>query len=169
MARCKLSVAELWQAIGMSNAGRSTRSIGNYFNVNHTVIVRLLQRHVDTGTVNDRPRSGRPRLTTRCDERLLIRRAKAITFTPATKHRNHWPPDFMSKEEQEGTLVSQQKGATPVVRGLGEELTKLSDQQFDNLLKTGSYKCYWNRVFLTGKFSVGKTTLAKILVGTKLQ
>lgn len=48
---------------------------------------------------------------------------------------------------------------------LEDELTKLSDKQFDNLLKTGSYKCYWNRVFLTGKFAVGKTTLAKILVG----
>ncbi|XP_063406280.1 uncharacterized protein LOC134690235 [Mytilus trossulus] len=72
---------------------------------------------------------------------------------------------FMSKEEQEATLVSQQKDASPVVRGLEDELTKLSDKQFDNLLKTGSYKCYWNRVFLTGKFAVGKTTLAKILVG----
>lgn len=92
MARRKLSVAERWQAIGMSNAGRSTRSIGNHFNVNHTVIVRLLQRHLDTGTVNDRPRSGRPRLTTRRNDRLLIRRAKANPFTPAPQLRHHWPP-----------------------------------------------------------------------------
>ncbi|CAC5412535.1 unnamed protein product [Mytilus coruscus] len=72
----------------------------------------------------------------------------------------------MPKEGQELTPgTSQQKGATPVVRGLQDGLKKLSDKQFDNLLKTGSYKCYWNRVFLTGKFAVGKTTLAKILVG----
>ncbi|XP_063442202.1 uncharacterized protein LOC134722511 [Mytilus trossulus] len=68
----------------------------------------------------------------------------------------------MPTEELQG--ASQQKGETPVVRGLQNEL-KFSDQQFDNLLKTGSYRCYWNRVFLTGKFAVGKTTLAKILVG----
>ncbi|XP_052061249.1 uncharacterized protein LOC127701421 [Mytilus californianus] len=72
----------------------------------------------------------------------------------------------MPREGQEVTPgTSQQKGSTPVVRGLQDGLKKLSDKQFDNLLKTGSYKCYWNRVFLTGKFAVGKTTLAKILVG----
>lgn len=73
----------------MSNAGRSTRSIGNHFNVNHTVIVRFLQRHVDTGTVNDRPRSGRPHLITDRDDRLLIGRAKANPFNPAPQLRHH--------------------------------------------------------------------------------
>ena len=55
----------VWQVIGMSNMsndGSSTRSICNHFNVIHTVIDRLL---VNKGTVNDRLRSGRPRLTTR--------------------------------------------------------------------------------------------------------
>ena len=72
----------------MSNAGRNTRSIGNHSNVKHTVIVRLLQRHLETGTVNDRPMSGRSCLTTRRYDRLHIRRAKASPFTYAPQLRH---------------------------------------------------------------------------------
>jgi IS30 family transposase len=54
MARRKLTIAERWQAIGMSNTGMSSRNIAVQFNVNHTVIGRLIQRYHQTGTVNDR-------------------------------------------------------------------------------------------------------------------
>lgn len=77
---CKLSVAE---AINMSNASRSTRSI-----FNHYVIVSLLQRHVNTGIVNERPSSGKPCPTIRCDDRLLIHRAKVKLCTPAPQLRH---------------------------------------------------------------------------------
>jgi transposase len=63
MARRKLTIAERWQAIGMSNTGMSSRNIAVQFNVNHTVIGRLIQCYHQTGTVNDRPRSGRPART----------------------------------------------------------------------------------------------------------
>ena len=92
MPRRKLSEAERWQAVGMSTAGMSTRTIGNNFNVNHTVIVRLLRRQRITGSVNDRPRSGRPRKTSIRSDRLLIRTARAHPFTPATQLRQQWPP-----------------------------------------------------------------------------
>lgn len=36
-------------------------------------------------------------------------------------------------------------------------------------MKFGTYRCYWNRIFLVGQFSVGKTTLAKVLIGEELQ
>ena len=49
--------------------------------------------------------------------------------------------------------------------GPNEEKNIFSDMEFQGLLSSGSYKCYWNRVFLTGPFGVGKTCLAKILVG----
>ena len=31
-------------------------------------------------------------------------------------------------------------------------------------MQKGTYKCYWNRVYKVGKFYIGKTTLAKVLV-----
>lgn len=85
MARRKLTIAERWQAIGMSNTGMSSRNIAVQFNVNHTVIGRLIQRYHQTGTVNDRPRSGRPRLTFPREDRLLTRRAKRSPFRSTTK------------------------------------------------------------------------------------
>ena len=33
------------------------------------------------------------------------------------------------------------------------------------MLSAGSFKCFWNRVYLVGPYNVGKTTLAKNLVG----
>jgi hypothetical protein len=45
------------------------------------VIGRLIQRYHQTGTVNDRPRSGRPRLTFPREDRLLTRRTKQNPFT----------------------------------------------------------------------------------------
>ena len=61
MTRRKFTIAQRWQR--MSNTGMSSRNIAVQFNVNHTVIGRLIQRYHQTGMVNDRPRSGRPRLT----------------------------------------------------------------------------------------------------------
>jgi hypothetical protein len=79
-------------SIGMSNTGMSSRNIAVQFNVNHTVIERLIQHYHQTETVNDRPSSGRPRLTSPREDRLLTRRAKRSPFTSATKLREHWPP-----------------------------------------------------------------------------
>jgi IS30 family transposase len=87
MARCKLTIAERWQAIRMSNTGMSSRNIAVQFNVNHTVIGRLIQRYHQTGTVNDRPSSGRPRLTSPREDILLTRRANKIERTLAAR----WP------------------------------------------------------------------------------
>ncbi|CAG2238460.1 unnamed protein product [Mytilus edulis] len=72
----------------------------------------------------------------------------------------------MAKEEQEvATKVVHQKGLTKIIKGPNKEIQIFSDMEFQGLLSSGSYKCYWNRVFLTGPFGVGKTCLAKILVG----
>lgn len=47
------------------------------------------------------------------------------------------------------------------LRGLGFQTA--SDLQ--DLLLVSSFKSYWNRVYLVGPYSVGKSCLAKILVG----
>lgn len=50
------------------------------------------------------------------------------------------------------------------LRGLGlEDVDDLRE-----LLNENSQKCFWNRVYLVGPYSVGKSCLAKILAGEPL-
>lgn len=91
MVRRKLSIAERWQAIGMKNAGMSNRQIAANFGVNNSVISRLVARHRQTGSIEDRPRSGRPRKTTPREDRFLARQARLHPFSTAGQLRGMWP------------------------------------------------------------------------------
>lgn len=53
------------QAIGMSLLGVGKRHIARQFGCHHSTISRLVRRYQQTGVVRDRPRPGRPRVTTR--------------------------------------------------------------------------------------------------------
>ena len=70
----KLTIPERWQAVGMHNSGFSHRRVADHFRVNHSIIVRLMQRFRQTGNVTDRPCAGRPRKTTQREDRLISRR-----------------------------------------------------------------------------------------------
>jgi len=87
MVRRKLSIAERWQAVGMSQTGLSNRRVAQRVGVHHSVIDRLMDRFQATGTVEDRPRSGRPRKTTPREDRLIARRARRDNFTTAGRIR----------------------------------------------------------------------------------
>ncbi|VDH95044.1 Hypothetical predicted protein [Mytilus galloprovincialis] len=72
----------------------------------------------------------------------------------------------MSTEKQNvSSKKPQQRGLLKVSKGPKEEIQIFSDKEFKGLLMSGAYRCFWNRIFLTGPFGVGKTSLAKILVG----
>ena len=52
-----------------------------------------------------------------------------------------------------------------------EELENLGLQTytgFKEVMKYGTYRCFWCRIFLVGQQGVGKSTLAKVLVGEQL-
>ena len=50
------------------------------------------------------------------------------------------------------------------IKSLGFE----TEKGFEEVMQQGTYKCYWNRVYLVGNFNIGKTTLAKVLVEDEL-
>jgi transposase len=81
--RQKLAIPERWQAVGMHNSGFSHRREADHFRVNHSIIVRLMQRFRQTGDVTDRPRAGRPRKTTPREDWLISRRARQQPFSTA--------------------------------------------------------------------------------------
>jgi transposase len=79
----KIKIPERWQAVGMHNGGFSHRRVADHFRVNHSIIVRLMQRFRQTGNVTDRPRAGRPRKTTPREDRLISKRAWQRPFSTA--------------------------------------------------------------------------------------
>ena len=67
----------------MHNGGFSHSRVADHFRVNHSIIVRLMQRVRQTENVTDRPRAGRPRKTTPREDRLISRRVRQRPFSTA--------------------------------------------------------------------------------------
>ncbi|XP_046336687.2 putative ankyrin repeat protein RF_0381 [Haliotis rufescens] len=55
----------------MANVGATQRQIARTFNCSQTTISKLIIRYQQTGQTQDRPRSGRPRVTTPADDRYI--------------------------------------------------------------------------------------------------
>ena len=60
------------QVIRMLNAGMSATVVLRHFGSIGKTIERLRRRFRVTGNVADRPRSGRPRVTTAADDRYIV-------------------------------------------------------------------------------------------------
>ena len=80
MVRQILTIPERWQAVGIHNGCSSHRRVADHFRVNHSIIVRLMQRFRQKGNVTDRPRAGRLRKATPRKDRLISRRARQRPF-----------------------------------------------------------------------------------------
>ena len=87
----RLSIAERNQALGMIQAGRSTRVVANHFNCHHSTIVRLCQRFAVTNSVAERPRTGRQRMTTRNQDRQIRLAHLRDRFKTATSTARETP------------------------------------------------------------------------------
>ena len=100
------------QAFGMLEGGVSVRAVAEHFNCTLATIYRLRQRHNATGTTMDRPRSGRPRVTTRNQDRririLHLRdRFRRVTTTAADtpgRNNNRISPNTVIRRLRENGL-----------------------------------------------------------------
>lgn len=73
------------QAIGRLEAGESALDVARQFNVHISTIYRLQERYNATQTTDDRPRSGRPRVTTPRQDRQITRHHQRDPFLPASE------------------------------------------------------------------------------------
>lgn len=67
----RLSAEERNRAQGMLEGGLSQRVVARRLRCHHSTIARLVQRHHATGSVDDRPRPGRQRVTTARQDRQI--------------------------------------------------------------------------------------------------
>ena len=68
----RLNYDEQNQVIGMLNAGMSATVVLRHFSCTRKTIERLRRRFRVTGNVTDCPRSGRPRVTTACNDSYIV-------------------------------------------------------------------------------------------------
>lgn len=71
-------------ALGLLRAGETQTEVARHFNVSQSTISRLLSRFQETGAVTDRPRSGRPRVTTAVEDRFMRLRHLRNRFISAS-------------------------------------------------------------------------------------
>ena len=73
------------RAISMLTTGMSARDVARHFQRHESTISRQLNRFYQTGNVADRPRSGRPRKTTRWEDRFLTTSFRRNRFLSSRK------------------------------------------------------------------------------------
>ena len=56
----------------MLHTGMSSRAVARAVNLCHSTILRLWTLFQQTGDVSERPRTGRPRVTTHAHDRLIV-------------------------------------------------------------------------------------------------
>ena len=87
----RLSDIERQRAIGMLQAGMRPSHVAQHFNVSPSTIGDLRLRLAQTGTVADRPRTGRPRVTTPQQDRQIRLAHLRNRLRPATWTANTTP------------------------------------------------------------------------------
>ncbi|KAK7106404.1 hypothetical protein V1264_017665 [Littorina saxatilis] len=73
--RRKVTTFNKARAIAWLQDGVSKREVGRRLGVSHSVVVRLHQKFQATNNVLERPRSGRHKKTTQCEDRFIRRQA----------------------------------------------------------------------------------------------
>lgn len=79
-----------WRIVGMWEAGQTQTVFARRFGINQSQVSRLIAKYRQTNDVTDRPRSGRPRLSSAADDRLLVRSAVRDPKTPCSDLRQQW-------------------------------------------------------------------------------
>ena len=86
----KLSEAQRNKACGMLEAGMSSRAIAYHFGISKRSIERLRVRERQTGSVKDRPKSGRPRKTSFAENRRIKTIHLMNRLQSASKTAHDW-------------------------------------------------------------------------------
>ena len=102
----------------MLTAGLTSREVARRLTCSHATIVRLQRRAHETGSVDDRPRSGRPRVTSRQQDRRIraahlrnrflkaTETAKKIVVSPSTVRRRLHEENLRARRPYRGKILT---------------------------------------------------------------
>ena len=86
-----LSREERYRALGHIEAGVHPRRVARTFNVHISTIYRLVDRYATTGTADDAPRPGQPRVTSARQDRYILRTHRQNRFLTAAETARQLP------------------------------------------------------------------------------
>ena len=89
----RLNADSRQRALGNLEAGMDARQVARAFGVHVSTIYRLTDRFLQNNNVVDRPRSGRPRVTSQRQDRNIVRTACVIgSYQPPQQPGRQWEP-----------------------------------------------------------------------------
>ncbi|CAG2189425.1 unnamed protein product [Mytilus edulis] len=92
MVQIRISEAQRWQIIGMRSSGLSYKAIGRQKGYHYTIISRDVRKHIQTNNIKDFTRSGRPLVTSQCEDRALQRLVRRMPFATSPVLKREWLP-----------------------------------------------------------------------------
>ena len=87
----RLSREERLIALGMIQANMNYSQVARHFGCSRTAMRNLVERHTETGSVDDRPRPGRERVTTPEQDRYIRLLHLRNRFRPASRTARETP------------------------------------------------------------------------------
>ncbi len=90
MIRPRLTDRAKIEAIAMKKRGCSYSEIAETLGTSKSTIHNIIQRFEETGNVKERARSGRPKISTPTDDRILVRIAKKNRRLPSHQLAKQW-------------------------------------------------------------------------------
>ena len=150
----QLSTDARWQIIGMREAGMSLRQIAWRVGYHHSTISRIVNKHQNTNSVNDLPKSGRSSVTSDHENRALSRVIRRNPFINSTVLKRQWFPRFPHRAISSRTLRNRLKRAgyrswRPVKGHCSRLDTKLNDYGGVRLVVAG--------IWYLGEWCIGPT------------
>lgn len=90
----EISAFDRARIVALHEAGHSKHYIHRLLQIPRSSIVRIVQRYEEAGTVERRPRSGRPRVLNEREDRYVVQYARRHRHDPAPALRNHFQRTF---------------------------------------------------------------------------
>ncbi|GFW37525.1 transposable element Tcb1 transposase [Trichonephila clavipes] len=107
--RSHLTDSEAWRVVGRLEGGQTQAEVAQAIGVSQSVISRIWNRFLETGSAGRRPRQGRRRATTPNEDRYLVLTARRHRNMNATLLQQHFArllvPRFQLRLSETGSLV----------------------------------------------------------------
>ena len=101
----------------MHTTGMSFKAIGRQMGHHYSVVSRLVRKHTQTNNVKDLPRSGTPRVTSDCDDRVLQHLIRRMPIATSPVLKQHWLPNIrLSTKTLRNRLISAGRKSRRVIK-----------------------------------------------------